>query len=110
MAGMSGVEADRDRLKRENEQLRAAIRNQAGDNLCWLKELPIQIPPEREFLESCARYHFQIANQNGILTGSKTIAQLEAQVARLQAMYNSLRRGSDTKNINSIFDEEETIG
>lgn len=68
----------------ENDQLRASIRNQAGDNMCRMKDLPIQIPPRKEFLESCSRYQSQIAAEVGELRGCMTIAQLEAEVQRLR--------------------------
>ncbi len=79
--------------KAENAALRMSVRNQAGDNLCWLKEDDplrvivngnIQIPPQDEFLESCRRYHAQISGKRGELQGAKTIAQLEAENSSLK--------------------------
>jgi len=71
------------RLREECERLRAAVRNQAGDNLCWLKDDEIgSIPPEAEFLESCRRFHGQMSGRT--LAGSMTIAQLEAEIERLR--------------------------
>lgn len=64
--------------------LEASVRNQQGDNLCWFDGSP-PIPPKAEFLESCRRYHDQIATQNGVLEGGRTIAQLEARVVELEA-------------------------
>ncbi len=71
-------------LQTENERLRASVRNQSGDNLCWLKGDEAKIPPRAEFLESCARYHAQISEERGQLHGCLTIAQLEAEVQRLR--------------------------
>lgn len=65
-------------------ELEASVRNQQGDNLCWFDGSP-PIPPKAEFLESCRRYHDQIATQNGVLEGGRTIAQLEARVVELEA-------------------------
>ena len=81
-------QAECERLRRENEKLRKAIRNQAGDNLCWLDDwgLETQIPPRAEFLESCSRYHQQLSSGTGQLNGCMTIAQLEARIAELEAM------------------------
>ncbi len=80
--------ATRDRMiveiSQENDHLRASICNQSGDNLCWLKGDEVQIPPRAEFLESCSRYHAQIAGERGELHGCLTIAQLEAEVQRLR--------------------------
>ena len=68
----------------EIRALQAAVRNQAGDNLCHLTGSEVKIPPAEEFLESCRRYHTQIASDRGVLQGARTIAQLEAEVARLE--------------------------
>lgn len=68
----------------ENDRLRTSILNQAGDNLCWLKGDETKIPTQEEFLESCRRYHAQIASQRGELQGGRTIAQLEARIVQLE--------------------------
>lgn len=80
------VDAENSRLRDENARLRKAILNQAGDDLCWLETgwKTNLIPPCAEFLESCSRFHAQISGQRGELTGCMTIAQLEAEVARLR--------------------------
>lgn len=75
----------RDYLITRNAALERSVLNQCGDNLCHLVEIPIQIPPRAEFLESCRRYHAQIAGDVGELqAGQMTIAQLEAEVAWLR--------------------------
>lgn len=66
-----------------NGKLNAAIMNQCGDNLCWFEPGQEKIPPRAEFLESCSRFHAQIAGERGELRGCRTIAQLEAEVGRL---------------------------
>jgi hypothetical protein len=72
-----------ERLEAENARLRAAVINQCGDNLCWLKERKLgQIPPKEEFLASCARYHEQIARDRGVVHGCMTISQLEAELEK----------------------------
>lgn len=73
-----------DRRYERIAELEASVRNQQGDNLCWFDGSP-PIPPKAEFLESCRRYHDQIATQNGVLEGGRTIAQLEARVVELEA-------------------------
>ncbi len=78
------------------ERLQASVRNQAGDNLCWFDPATTQIPPQSEFLESCRRYHAQILEKTGVLEGSRTIAQLEARVAKLEAELN-IADGSNDK-------------
>ncbi len=79
-------------LKAEAAALRsenASLRNRLGDNLCWLDELErpeaerAKALPEGEFLESCRRFHAQVAQGLGVFTGGLTIAQLEAEVRRL---------------------------
>ena len=67
----------------EIRRLQRCVLNQAGDNLCWITD-PAQIPPKAEFLKSCERYHAQIAQERGELTGCLTIAQLEEKVLRLE--------------------------
>lgn len=77
----------------ENERLRAANRNIRGDNQCWLEEGGIsKVPPAPEFLESCRRYHAQVARVAGELgPGHMTIAQLEARVEELTTERDGLR-------------------
>lgn len=65
------------------EVLQAALLNKIGDDLCWFKhEDKGKIPPAAEFLESCKRYHAQIASERGELAGCMTIAQLEQLLAQ----------------------------
>ena len=81
-------------LREQNEVLRKAVRNQAGDNLCWLTGQEPQIPPVDEFLESCRRYHQQISESRGVLNGCMTIAQLESELERLREFEIEHRRGN----------------
>jgi hypothetical protein len=77
-----------ERLREENARLQRAVRNQAGDALCWVKDPAcpdVQALPREEFLESCRRYHAQIAPQHGVADGLPTISQLEAENATLRA-------------------------
>lgn len=77
-------------LKRENDSLRSARRNQRGDDLCWEgAEAAAKALPEGEFLESCRRYRNQIAGERGEATGCLTIAQLEARIAELEQTWMS---------------------
>lgn len=75
-------------IRAENERLRAAVRNQCGDNLCWLKDEDLgKIPPRNEFLDSCRRYHTQLTVLRGELgPGQMTMAQLEAKVLELEEL------------------------
>lgn len=100
------------RLETQNTELRKAVLNQAGDNLCWLKsDDPLriiidghpQIPPISEFLESCARYHSQLTGERGELQGCRTIAQLEAEVERLKI--ESQTRFEIIENLNHVRTE-----
>lgn len=73
-------------LLKEIDRLRKAVLNQEGDKLCWIKdEGQAKALPEAEFMESCRRHRLQIASTNGEYAGLRTIAQLEAEVVRLQA-------------------------
>jgi hypothetical protein len=76
------------RLEIENERLRASILNQAGDNLCWLQDPQMgRIPPFKEFLTSCMRFHEQMAESVGELQlhpSSMTMAQLERRCMILE--------------------------
>lgn len=72
-------------LKTQNERLRQAVMNQSGDNLCWISnEAEAKALPRKQFLESCERYHAQLVGTFGEATGLRTIAQLEAEIVRLQ--------------------------
>lgn len=70
-------------VARERDEARAAFLNSKGDDLCWFDPASPKIPPREEFLESCSRFHQQISAINGMLSGCKTIAQLELEVERL---------------------------
>ncbi len=73
----------------EIERLRKSVLNRQGDDLCWFDigatHPHVKIPPAEEFLESCRRFHEQVAGDSGLLEGCMTIAQLEAEVERLRA-------------------------
>lgn len=69
----------------ENERLRKSVLNIEGDNECWVTNAgAFQLPPRAEFLESCSRFHAQLASERGELVGCKTIAELEAENERLR--------------------------
>lgn len=77
---------ERDDCENENKRLRLCIRNQRGDDLCHITDLPQAMAlPQAEFLESCRRYHDQIS-RNGTLEGGRTIAQLEARIVELEQL------------------------
>lgn len=70
------------KLEAENKELRRAILNQCGDDLCWVKDSgEVKALPETEFLESCRRFRAQVVDHDGEAIGLKTIAQLEAELA-----------------------------
>ncbi len=78
-------------LKTEVSTLRKSVANQAGDNRCWLTEnvsTGIPLPPWPEFQESCHRFHTQVTAEDGVLIGCKTIAQLEAEIVRIRALFD----------------------
>jgi hypothetical protein len=89
--------AEVERLELENSEAVNAVLNQAGDNLCHLIGVPVQIPPRAEFLESCSRYHAQLSQERGELRGCKTIAQLEAELAQLREIVISETRARSKK-------------
>jgi hypothetical protein len=84
------LRAERDALRAEVERLRNAIRNQRGDDLCWIQNPEnaevAKVLPEAEFLESCRRFHGQLAAERGTFAGGMTIAQLEAEIERLKKL------------------------
>ena len=82
---MALLKSHSEELREEIRSHRLAVRNAAGDNLCWIDgPVPSKIPPREEFLESCRRYHAQISGERGELTGCRTIAQLEARIIELE--------------------------
>lgn len=82
-------------LMDENERLRSAVLNAAGDDLCRFSQEEIQqmrlgmikIPPWEEFGPSCKRFHDSMAAERGVLEGGKTIAQLEAENELLRGLW-----------------------
>src|SRR6202040_4202117 len=88
---MLSMEEEFYEARKEINELRASILNRRGDDLCWIQDVS-KIPPKEEFLESCRRYHAQVAESHGVLEGCKTIAQLEADVTELKvALGESLK-------------------
>ncbi len=80
-----------EQLREENQKLRAAVRNQCGDNLCWFDDPEVgRALPREEFLQSCGRYYSQISKERGVVLGCRTIAQLEARVLELEAQLAGL--------------------
>jgi hypothetical protein len=78
-------EGERLVLVKRVKELEQAVLNQCGDNLCWVtNDAEVKALPEAEFLESCRRYRLQIVSERGEAAGLKTIAQLEAEIVRLQ--------------------------
>ncbi len=98
---ISSAVAEIRRLQTRNRELLGAITNCGGDDLCWLDLVPrpVQIPPAPEFLESCRRYHAQISDAVGVIPNARTIAQLEADCAELQQLFDLqyTRMGEATK-------------
>ncbi len=86
-------------VEAENERLRLRVLSAAGDDLCRLtqeeiKELSagtVKIPPKAEFLASCERFHSQLANESGELSGCLTLAQMIAENERLLAELRRLQ-------------------
>lgn len=81
-------------MAEEIKTLRAAVRNKAGDDLCWIAGMPemAKALPREEFLQSCVRYHSQIAEARGVFTGGRTIAQLEKRIIELEEAPANARR------------------
>ena len=79
----------------------ASLKNRLGDDLCHLQNPDTDpIPPKKEFLESCGRFWEQ-RSAVGVLTGCKTIAQLETENAELKAVLvaaRELRSERETKS------------
>ena len=92
------IKQEFDRLIDENERLRQKLLTAAGDDLCRLTQEEIEelssgavkIPPKEEFLASCERFHSQMANENGVMEGCLTLAQLVAENERLRATLDSI--------------------
>lgn len=100
MSQESSMAEEIEDLREENTRLRASIRNQVGDNLCWLKDPELgKALPREEFLNSCERYYAQISG-NGVAFGCLTIAQLEARIIELEdevARLKALEEGGKTE-------------
>lgn len=76
--GMDWASWAKDRIKALEEELEATrqrLLSAAGDDLCRLTPEEIKamsaggtkIPPKEEFLESCERFHAQVAKETGVL-------------------------------------------
>jgi hypothetical protein len=82
-----------DDAEEENLRLRNAVRNQCGDNLCWLEDPEVgKALPKEQFLQSCSRYWEQISSEKGVVPpGCRTIAQLEARILELEEENKGLK-------------------
>jgi len=75
----------------ELERLRKANANIAGDSRCWLADAQAPLPPKEEFLESCKRFYDQTTARDGVLTGCRTISQLEEENQQLREENQDLK-------------------
>lgn len=85
---------DVEQMEQKVIRLQQAVANQCGDNLCWVTDpcaAAVKALPEAEFLESCRRYRLQVVSEHGEATGLPTIAQLEAENARLRSELEEAR-------------------
>lgn len=81
--------ADLAAARKELEGANAALLAKLGDDYCWLDNLRShpdfgKIPPKEEFLQSCAAYHSQIAEEKGVLPNCQTMRQLIEENAELK--------------------------
>ena len=80
------------------EDLRRRLLSAAGDDLCRLTQEEIKaytdgtvkIPPKKEFIASCERFHAQITQESGVMENCLTLAQLIAENERLKQENESL--------------------
>jgi len=106
---MSAAGKEWDSILSENAALRRALLHRAGDDLCWITD-GAKIPPKEEFLESCRRYHTQIAESRGVLEDAKTISQLESESLELAiALRESVKLQSHYAKLLNMHDGGERI-
>lgn len=99
-AEVARLKQERDALATRCAEQSDAIRNQRGDDVCWIKdEGEAKALPKAEFHESCERHRLKIASETGEFTGGRTIAQLEAdnetlrvESEKLQAVLSAARK------------------
>lgn len=89
---------EREALLERVDGLQNAVRNQRGDDLCWITdEGAAKALPKEEFHESCERHRLKIASERGEFTGGRTITELEAENERLKQECDELQRTFDLR-------------
>lgn len=92
------IVVERDAARKEVERLKQKLLTAAGDDLCRLTQDEIRqmslgavkIPPKKEFLASCERFHAQVAGEAGVMEGCLTLAQLVAETEQLRKQQDTL--------------------